>query len=262
MENNNQIKNVKLGRFKIFLKAVQIILNRIFRGKWTLHGVPEITTDELYEKIKSNDSPLIIDTRDRKEFYAAEGSWRKYGHIEGAKCIPILELSSSLTDLLAYKDEEIGTFCPGGGLSLVAAEVMTKAGFTDVKSVKGGMDGWDKNGYPTVTGKDLGVTLEDIQRMNDRNKTKKEEIEQTADVTYEGEIHDSIDAKGLSCPGPILISRKAIVKLEIGQVLEILTTDPGSKTDIPAWVKMSGHELLYFEEIETDKFRFIVKRQR
>jgi len=41
--------------------------------------------------------------------------------------------------------------CPGGGLSLVAVEILEKAGFKDVKSLKGGTDLWHTSGYPTTT---------------------------------------------------------------------------------------------------------------
>ncbi|MBY9001824.1 MAG: sulfurtransferase TusA family protein [Candidatus Heimdallarchaeota archaeon] len=59
---------------------------------------------------------------------------------------------------------------------------------------------------------------------------------------------------------PIMKSKKAITKMDIGQVLEILTTDPGSKRDIPAWASVTGQELIAAEESENEKFRFIVKK--
>ena len=72
-------------------------------------------------------------------------------------------------------------------------------------------------------------------------------------------VHKTLDARGLSCPMPILKSRQAIKKLRINQVLEILTTDPGSKKDIPIWATATGQELISFEELGKD-FRFLVKR--
>ncbi|MCE7748485.1 MAG: sulfurtransferase TusA family protein [Candidatus Heimdallarchaeota archaeon] len=77
---------------------------------------------------------------------------------------------------------------------------------------------------------------------------------------YIGEVKKTVDARGLSCPGPILNSKKAIMKLKVGQVLEILTTDPGSKTDIPAWAHVTNQELVSSEEVSSEEFRFIVKR--
>ena len=73
-------------------------------------------------------------------------------------------------------------------------------------------------------------------------------------------VHKTLDARGLSCPMPIVKSMKAIKKLRINQVLEILTTDPGSKKDIPIWAKATGQELIASEEQGPDNFRFLVKR--
>ena len=61
-----------------------------------------------------------------------------------------MELESKLNDLQSYKEKEIVTMCPGGGLSLVAVDILTEAGFKDVKSLKGGTDLWHKKGYPTI----------------------------------------------------------------------------------------------------------------
>ncbi len=73
-------------------------------------------------------------------------------------------------------------------------------------------------------------------------------------------VNKTLDARGLNCPMPITKSMQAIKKIRIGQVLEILTTDPGSKKDIPIWAKATRQELLSFEELGPDSFRFLVKR--
>lgn len=53
-----------------------------------------------------------------------------------------------------------------------------------------------------------------------------------------------LDAKGLACPMPIVKTKKAMTNLEDGQVLEVQATDKGSKADIQAWAKSSGHQYL------------------
>jgi rhodanese-related sulfurtransferase len=105
----------------------------------------EITVDELSDRVNSDQPPLLIDVRSPKEFN--EG----YGHIPNARSIPVLELESKFEDLDSFKEKEIVTMCPGGGLSLVAVEILTEAGFTDVKSLKGGTDLWHQSGYLTTT---------------------------------------------------------------------------------------------------------------
>ncbi|MHA2052296.1 MAG: sulfurtransferase TusA family protein [Candidatus Hodarchaeales archaeon] len=76
------------------------------------------------------------------------------------------------------------------------------------------------------------------------------------------EVHKTLDARNLSCPMPVLKSKKALKELDIGQVLEILATDPGSMADIPAWSRTTGQELLSSEELGSKNFRFLVKRQK
>ena len=123
-------------------KTIQLLLQTIRSqtDEWS-----EITVDELFERINSDQPPLLIDIRSAEEFNGG------YGHIPNARSIPILELESNLEDLDSFKEREIVTMCPGGGLSLAAVEILTEAGFKDVKSLKGGTDLWHKKGYPTTT---------------------------------------------------------------------------------------------------------------
>ena len=61
-------------------------------------------------------------------------------------------------------------------------------------------------------------------------------------------------------PELILKSVKVLKELDINQVLEILTTDPGSVSDIPTWARVTGQELIVFEERGPEDYRFLVKR--
>jgi len=119
--------------------------------KWLLriHDFPEITVDELYERVNSDHPPLLIDIRSAEDYNGT--GYSTYGHIPNARSIDILELESKFEELQPFKDQEIVTMCPGGGLSLAAVEILTEAGFTDVKSLKGGTGLWHKKGYPTTT---------------------------------------------------------------------------------------------------------------
>ncbi|WP_077620291.1 sulfurtransferase TusA family protein [Bacillus sinesaloumensis] len=57
-----------------------------------------------------------------------------------------------------------------------------------------------------------------------------------------------LDAKGLACPMPIVKTKKAIDGLESGQILEVLATDKGAKSDLTAWTASTGHELIESKE--------------
>ena len=70
-----------------------------------------------------------------------------------------------------------------------------------------------------------------------------------------------LDVKGLSCPMPIVKLAQAIKKIDIGQIIEVLATDPGTVPDIAAWSKQSGNEILKHEK-DGKVFTFYVKRRK
>ncbi|WP_227817392.1 sulfurtransferase TusA family protein [Nitrogeniibacter aestuarii] len=71
---------------------------------------------------------------------------------------------------------------------------------------------------------------------------------------------NEVDASGLSCPLPILRSKKMLATMETGQVLRVLATDPGSVRDFEAFARQTGNELLKSGEIEEGKFEFFLRR--
>jgi tRNA 2-thiouridine synthesizing protein A len=79
-------------------------------------------------------------------------------------------------------------------------------------------------------------------------------------VAPEGlKVAHTLDAKGLSCPMPILKTKKEIGKVKSGEILEVLGTDPGTRNDIPGWCERSGHE--YLGEKEDSGFiHFYIKK--
>ncbi len=68
-----------------------------------------------------------------------------------------------------------------------------------------------------------------------------------------------LDCRGLLCPLPVIKTNKAIKSLAAGQVLEMWATDPGSKPDILAWCRQTGHELLEVHE-ENGVYRFLIRK--
>lgn len=53
-----------------------------------------------------------------------------------------------------------------------------------------------------------------------------------------------VDARGVACPGPLLEAKRAIATVPMKGVLEVLSSDEGTVTDIPLWAKKVGHEFL------------------
>ena len=74
-------------------------------------------------------------------------------------------------------------------------------------------------------------------------------------------IDKTIDARGMACPGPLMNLIGAIRQGEVGQVFEVLSSDEGSRTDIPAWVTKAKHELVEVFE-DTGYAHFIVRKAR
>ena len=70
-----------------------------------------------------------------------------------------------------------------------------------------------------------------------------------------------LDLTGLTCPIPIVKTAKAVKELQPGEVIEALTTDPGSVADFAAWSRSTGNELV--EQSEQDGvYRFVIRKTR
>ena len=57
-----------------------------------------------------------------------------------------------------------------------------------------------------------------------------------------------LDARRLLCPMPVIRTQAKVQQLRSGDILSVVCTDPGVKYDIPAWCRVSGHEVLGIEE--------------
>ena len=68
-----------------------------------------------------------------------------------------------------------------------------------------------------------------------------------------------LDATGLNCPLPILRAKKSLATLTTGQVLRVVSTDPGSVKDFEAFAKQTGNTLLESRQ-EAGKYLFLIKK--
>ena len=73
------------------------------------------------------------------------------------------------------------------------------------------------------------------------------------------EPNRTVDASGLACPMPIVRTRQAIEELASGDVLEVISTDRGSLTDIPSWADTLGHTLVDARQ-DGEKFVYLIKK--
>ncbi len=72
-------------------------------------------------------------------------------------------------------------------------------------------------------------------------------------------VAKTLDTSGLSCPLPVVKTKKALKDIEIGDILEMISTDPGSIPDMEAWARQTGHELMESHD-EGKSFRFLIKK--
>jgi tRNA 2-thiouridine synthesizing protein A len=70
-----------------------------------------------------------------------------------------------------------------------------------------------------------------------------------------------VDARGTSCPGPLLETKRAIATIPVGAVLETISSDPGTNADVPVWAKKMGHEYLGTVE-ENGYWKIYVRRKK
>ncbi len=72
-------------------------------------------------------------------------------------------------------------------------------------------------------------------------------------------VEQTLDCRGLSCPLPILKTKKTVNNMADGEVLMLLTTDPGSPGDVAAWAKKTGNKLLT-SQAEAGVYTFYIKK--
>ena len=73
-----------------------------------------------------------------------------------------------------------------------------------------------------------------------------------AEMDPQPDVTEHLDTRGNVCPLPILMTAKAMKRLEVGQVLEVLGDDPAILDDMPVYCYRAGHRLLGMEEDEED----------
>lgn len=74
------------------------------------------------------------------------------------------------------------------------------------------------------------------------------------------EIDQELDTRGLNCPLPILKAKKALGPMESGQLLRVVSTDPGSVRDFAAFAHQTGHTLVEQRTEGADHFHVLKRR--
>ena len=74
------------------------------------------------------------------------------------------------------------------------------------------------------------------------------------------DVHKELDTRGLNCPLPILKAKKALSDMASGQVLKVVSTDPGSMRDFQAFARQTGNELVG-QSTEGKEFIHLLRRR-
>ncbi|PYZ92205.1 CoA-disulfide reductase [Salipaludibacillus keqinensis] len=175
---------------------------------------------------------FLVDVRDPREV--------EMGSIPGSVNIPLDTLRDRMNEL--PEGQPIYITCQVGLRGYLATRILEQNGFTPINL---------SGGYKTYScvNHNCSTSYQDDLKRN--NMTPHTTSSEEADVT--------LDATGLSCPGPIMNLHKAIKKLEDGQTVKISVTDQGFIRDVEAWCESTGNTLVK-RNIEKDNISAIIAK--
>lgn len=187
-------------------------------------GQKMIAWDELQRSERG--SLQLIDVRTREEY--------SLGSIAGARHIDLNTLREHLGELDPAKPTVV--FCQVGLRGYLASRILIQTGFKDVRNLSGGYKTWsfavEKQSNPDI------FDYEDIKRREAIAPPP------SCGMSPQPGPRQKLNAMGLQCPGPILKTFKAMEALDVGDELEVLSSDPAFARDIRAWAQKTGHALL------------------
>lgn len=157
----------------------------------------------------------LIDVRKRTE--------SEFKTIEGAINIPAGELRKNI-DLIP-RDKKVILFCNRGFQSYIASRILIQNGLENIYSLSGGFSFY----------KEQIKNQQEIVYQNGANKNI---------MSTENTKTIKLDACGMQCPGPILKIADEIKNIEIGDCIEITTSDAGFSADIQSWCESTGNTLI------------------
>lgn len=198
-----------------------------------------VVTAEEIDLYQEKDT-IILDVREPIEFML--------GNIQGSINIPLDSLRNRINEL--PKDKEIIIYCRVGLRGYLAERILRLNGFTKIKNLTGGYTTYEilKSESDQTSSIQLDKPME-VTSESEAIHTQKEtgnvqnKVESfTASNTSAKEV--KLDACSLQCPGPIMQTFKTMENLNEGDILEVTATDPGFYSDISAWARQTGNELL------------------
>lgn len=202
------------GSAKDPVNMAGFVASNVVRGDvelWYAGDYPEAT-----------EGARIIDVRGADEY----ALW----HVPGAESVPLETLREAQAEW--DRDAPIRLYCAVGFRSYLAYRALVQRGFTDVRTLSGGV-----------------TTFRAFHDVAPSEVDSVEPVISYAEAAREVAVHGSgvvvdLDCTGLACPGPIMKLRDAVAALEPGDEILAHVSDPGFRLDAPAWASRNGHQLL------------------
>ncbi len=198
--------------------------------------VDNATIDEFNEQFNP-ETMVLVDVREKIE--------SENRNINGSINISLNSIRKRMNEI--PKDKLVWIYCAVGVRGYIAARILNQNGYK-TKNLAGGFNLIKLSSYRLLKNKDKNnenhlSKSKDNNIMN--NNDKAESMNNTAHNTTESfSENKTLDARGLSCPGPLMKLKASIDEMEAGQILKVLASDPGFYEDIKQWCKRTNCELL------------------
>jgi rhodanese-related sulfurtransferase len=118
--------------------SVMLLANEMTRG---LQKFRDVSAAE-FARLIGRENVLLLDVRETDEFRGE--------HIKGAKHMALGTLATKLSELESHKTNQVLLYCRSGNRSSTAANMLVKAGFSNVGHLAGGIMAWKAESYPVV----------------------------------------------------------------------------------------------------------------
>lgn len=199
-----------------------------------------------WNELLNNDSSdiFLLDVRTADEF--------SLGTIDNSTNISVYELRKRLNEI--PKGKKIVIFCGVGLRGYFAARVLMQNGYNEVYNLSGG--------YKTYEHATQKQSNEDIFENDYIRKDNQIYQGKPQEKTNDNIKTIEVDACGLQCPGPILKLKKEIDKLNDGERLREIATDPGFYNDVKSWCKMTGNKVISVEQSKGKTTAIIEKSKK
>lgn len=73
-------------------------------------------------------------------------------------------------------------------------------------------------------------------------------------------VDHKLDASGLLCPEPVMMLHNKVREMSVGQLLQVIATDPSTQRDIPKFCTFLGHELVEQRVMEGDVYEYLIRK--